>query len=69
MPDVAALRKRLPIKIKSEPWQCCGAKGITVHTAHGSSQWSLEARCNTCGRGLLITKRGVRLEKKRRKAA
>lgn len=69
MPDVAALRRRLPLKITSEPWQCCGSKGITIHKAHGDSMWALEAKCNTCKCGILITKRGVRFEKKRKKAA
>jgi hypothetical protein len=59
MPDVRKVRKQLPLKIFSKPWQCCAGKSITVRKALGKSRWTLLATCDHCGRAIAISKYGV----------
>ena len=59
MPDVAALRKRLPLVLHTPAWSCCGTRGIRIVEALGHSQWALRAVCRTCNGKLMIWKRGV----------
>lgn len=59
MPDVAAIRRRLPIVLNSSLWFCCGDKGIAIVEAVGESQWKLIAFCLTCKCELVISKHGV----------
>jgi hypothetical protein len=65
VPDVAGVRRLLPVTIRSPEWQCCGTRGIRVRKALGKSQWRLIARCRTCGNKVIIFKRGVIIERRK----